>query len=126
MRHGIAAVLSKFGRPASGFTPSQRPVLEQLEDRCLPSSGMMMPMSMPMPPMGMQPMSMTTMSSPAMNPTLFSAVRQLVTDFGQTLHQVQTSTTVQQFVTNEIHMIQVLLMDLAQIRMLETPPGRMM
>ena len=33
MRHWITAVLSKLVRRTAGFTPSYRPILEQLEDR---------------------------------------------------------------------------------------------
>jgi hypothetical protein len=130
MRHWITAVLSKLVRRTAGFTPSYRPILEQLEDRCLASTGMMM-MGMPMspmnkPPMGipamtmpstnMQSMGMNTMSN-GMNPNSLAAIDQLFTDFDQTLQQVLASKTVQQFSTNEVHMIQVLATDLAHIRM---------
>jgi hypothetical protein len=53
-----------------------------------------------------------------MNPTLMAAVDHLFVDFNQTLQQVMSSTTPQQFITNEIHMIDVLATDIAQIRML--------
>jgi hypothetical protein len=130
MRHWIATVLSKFARQSPGFTPSCRPSLEQLEDRCLPSTGMMM--GMPVPPMNNPPMGMAIMGMPSSNmpsmgmnmmnngmiSNLSADINHLFMDFDQTLMQVLNSTTVQQFVMNEAHMIQVLATDLAQIRML--------
>jgi len=130
MRHWIAAVLSRLVQPTPGFTPSYRPILEQLEDRCLPSASMMMGMPMaPMnnPPMGMPAMTMPSTNIPsmgmnlmsnAMTMNLFVDINHLFMDFDQTLMQVLTSKTVQQFVMNEAHMIQVLATDLAQIRVL--------
>jgi hypothetical protein len=130
MRHWIATVLSKLARRTPDFTPSFRPILEQLEDRCLPSTSMMM--GMPMPPMNNPPMGMPAMTMPSPNMpsmgmnmmsngmamNLFADVNHLFMDFDQTLMQVLASKTVQQLVMNEAHMIQVLATDLAQIRML--------
>ncbi len=109
MRNWIAAIGSKLIRRIPAFTPSSRPVVEQLEDRCVLSANLMMPMNMPLPPMTMQ-----------------MAIAQLVRDFDQTLGQVQSSTTVQQFIANEVNMIEVLATDLAQIQMLSTMMGPMM
>jgi hypothetical protein len=50
--------------------------------------------------------------------TMQTAITQLFQDFNQTFQQVQASTTPQQFITNEVHMIDVLATDLAQIHML--------
>src|SRR5262249_50288052 len=108
MRHWIAAVLSKRARTTTAFTPSYRPILERLEDRCLPSTSMMM--SMPMPPMNNPPMGMPAMTMPSpimpsmgmnmmsngMNSNLFADVNHLFMDFDQTLQQVLASQTVQQ------------------------------
>jgi hypothetical protein len=91
-----------------------------------------MMMGMPMPPMNNSPMGMPAMTMPSpnmpsmgmnmmsngMSSNLFADVNHLVMDFDQTLMQVQASKTMQQFVMNEAHMIQVLAADLAQIRML--------
>ena len=130
MRHWIATVLSKLARRTPGFTSSYRPILEQLEDRCLPSTSMMM--GMPMPPMNNSPMGMPAMTMPSpnmpsmgmnmmstgMNPNLVTAIDHLFTDFDQTMQQVLASKSPQQFLMNEAHMSQVLATDLAQIRML--------
>jgi hypothetical protein len=109
MRNCISTVVSKLIHRPPAFTQSSRPILEQLEDRCLPSANMMMPMNMPAPPMTMQ-----------------TAITQLFQDFNQTLQQVQASTTAQQFITNEVHMIDVLATDLAQIHMLSMMMSPMM
>ena len=101
MRNWISTFVSKLVHRTPAFTPPSRPILEQLEDRCLPSTNMMMPMNMPTPPMTMQ-----------------TAITQLFQDFDQAFQQVQASTTAQQFITNEVHMIDVLATDLAQIHML--------
>jgi hypothetical protein len=130
MRQRIAAVLSKFARRTPGCCSSSRPSLEQLEDRCLPSTGMMM--GMPMPPMNSPVMGMPGMTMPltnmpsmgmnmmstGMNPNLVTAIDHLFTDFDQTMQQVLASKSPQQFLMNEAHMSQVLATDLAQIRML--------
>jgi hypothetical protein len=130
MRHWIATVLSRFARQTPGFTPSCRPILEHLEDRCLPSTGMMM--GMPMPPMNNPPMAMPIITMPSsdmpsmgmnmmsngMISNLSADINHLFMDFDQTLMQVLNSKTVQQFVMNEARMIQVLATDLDQIRML--------
>ncbi|HEY7329546.1 MAG TPA: hypothetical protein VH592_18045 [Gemmataceae bacterium] len=109
MRTWIAAIVSKLVCRPPAFRTTVCPTLEQLEDRCVPSANMMMPMNMPMPPMTTQ-----------------TAIAQLVLDFNQTSQQVQSSTTVQQFIANEVNMIQVLAADLAQIQMLSTMMGPMM
>ncbi len=101
MCNWISTVVSKLVSRTPAVTPSSRPILEQLEDRCVPSTNMMMPMNMPTPPM-----------------TMKTAITQLFHDFDQTLQQVQASATTQQFITNEVHMIDVLATDLAQIHML--------
>jgi hypothetical protein len=75
----------------------------------------------------------TIAASNLMNPGTVAAFNQVITDvqllvrdFDQTLNQVLASRTVQQFISNEAHMIQVLATDLAQIHMLGSPMGRMM
>jgi hypothetical protein len=105
----ISTIVSKLVHRTPAFTPPDRLMLEQLEDRCVPSANMTMPMNTPMPPMTMQ-----------------AAVAQLVRDFDQTMQQVQGSTTVQQFIANEVNMIEVLATDLAQIQMFSTMMGPMM
>jgi hypothetical protein len=109
MCNWISTIVSKLVHRTPTFAPSSRLMLEQLEDRCVPSANMMMPMNMPMPPMTMQ-----------------AAITQLVRDFDETLQQVQGSTTVQQFVANEVNMIEVLATDLSQIQMLSTMMGPVM
>jgi hypothetical protein len=79
-------------------------MLEQLEDRCVPSANMMMPMSMPMPQMNTQ-----------------TAITQLFRDFAQMLPQFQASTPMQQFI--EIEIFEILATDLAQMQMLGTMMG---
>jgi hypothetical protein len=138
MRHYIRAFVSKLVRRPPAPAPSRRPTLEQLEDRCLPSANMMMSMGMPTMPMNMQPMGMQAMTMPSanmsstgmmsttsnmMNPSTMAAINQLFTDFDKTLQQVLSSTTLQQFITNEAHMIGVLSADLSQIHMLTSPRG---
>lgn len=136
MRHWILGLLSKVVRP-NPVSASCRPTLEYLEDRCMPSANTMMSMGMPMPSTNMQPamqattMPPTNMQSMGMNatgnvvnPTTLAAIDHLFVDFNQTLQQVLSSKTTQQFITNEIHMIDVLAADIAQIRMLVAPMGR--
>ena len=100
-----------------------RATLEPLKDRCLPSANMMMPMSMPMPPMNMQPMGLITPSD-RINPHTLAAITQLFSDFDQKLQQVRASTTMQQFIPNEAQVIQVPAADLTQFRMSGAPMGR--
>jgi hypothetical protein len=132
MRHWILTLLAKLTRLSTDSAPTCRPTLEQLEDRCVPSANMMMSMgmtmpSMTMPSMTMQPTTMPSMNMPSMgtnmtsnmlNPATMAAIDHLFMDFNQTLQQVLSSTTMQQFITNEVHMIDVLATDIAQIRML--------
>ena len=134
MRHWILALVSKRTRPSPVSAPTYRPTLEELEDRCVPSANMMMSMGMNMPSMNMQPMVMHTTTTPSMgtnmtsnmpNQTTMAAIDHLFMDFNQTLQQVLSSTTMQQFITNESHMIDVLATNIAQIRMLVSPMGRM-
>jgi hypothetical protein len=54
---------SKLVRRTPDSTPSHRPTLEQLEDRCLPSANVMIPMGMAPPPMNVQPMGRTAIAS---------------------------------------------------------------
>ena len=122
MSHWICGLASNFLRRTPASSPRCRPTLEQLEDRCVPSANIMMSMGMNMPSMNMPSSNMPSMStntmSSMMNPTLMAAVDHLFVDFNQTLQQVMSSTTPQQFITNEVHMIDVLATDIAQIRML--------
>jgi hypothetical protein len=67
MYHWILAFASKLVRRTPDSTPSHCPTLEQLEDRCMPSAGMMMPMGMPTPLMNVQPMGMQAMTMPSTN-----------------------------------------------------------
>ena len=106
MCNWISTIVSKLVHRAPAFTPSSRPILEQLEDRCVLTANTMMPMNMPVPPMNMQ-----------------TAITQLIRDFDQTMAQVQSSTTVQQFIANEVNMIEVLATDLAESQMLGTMMG---
>ncbi len=125
MRNWISALISKFGHLSHASTSTPCPNLEQLEDRCMPSANMMMPMPMTMPMMAAQPMSTGTVSN-QVSPSTLAAITKLFEDFDQTLRQVESSTTMQQFITNEIHMIQVLAADLAQINMVGPMRGPMM
>ena len=134
MSHWICGLASNFLRRTPASSPRCRPTLEQLEDRCVPSANIMMSMGMNMPSMNMQPMVMHTTTMPSMgtnmtsnmpNQTTMAAIDHLFMDFNQTLQQVLSSTTMQQFITNESHMIDVLATDIAQIRMLVSPMGRM-
>ena len=134
MRHWILTLVAKLTRLSPDSAPTCRPTLEQLEDRCVPSASMMMPMGMNRPPMNMPSMTMQTTTMPSMgtnmtsnmpNQTTMAAIDHLYMDFNQTLQQVLSSTTMQQFITNESHMIDVLATDIAQIRMLVSPMGRM-
>ena len=132
MRTGIASIVSKLVCRPPAFRTPICPTLEQLEDRCVPSANMMMSMGMNMPPMTMPSMNMQTMNMPSsnmqsmgtntmsgmLNPNTLAAIDQLFMDFNQTLQQVLSSTTTQQFITNELHMIEVVSHDIAQIRML--------
>ncbi|HEY7426612.1 MAG TPA: hypothetical protein VH682_20420 [Gemmataceae bacterium] len=139
MRHWILRVLPKLIRRTRRSAPPCRPILEQLEDRCVPSANPMQPMGMDMPPMGMQTMNMQTMSMPSMgmqtmsmptmstsmtsmnmmnnglNPNTLAAINQLFMDFNQTLRQVLSSQSLPQFFANEMHMRDVLTADLMRI-----------
>lgn len=118
----IRKAMSNLDREPRRSAPPTRPTLEQLEDRRVPSSGLMQPMGMPM--MGMSMASTSTMSQTP-SPAVMAAFRQLVTDFDRSLLQVLSSQTRQQFVANETAMIQLVFMDLTRLDMLLTPMGRM-
>lgn len=151
MSHWICGLASNFLRRTPASSPRCRPILEQLEDRCVPSANMMMSMDMNMPSMDMNMPSMNmntpTMNMPSMNmqttnmqssnvqsmstnttnivlnPATLAAIDKLFVDFSQTLQQVMSSNSAQQFVANELHMIGVITLDVAQIRMLAGRPA---
>jgi len=139
MRHWILRVLPKFTRRTTRSTSTCRPMLEQLEDRCVPSANPMSSMGMGMPTMGMgmpkMGMNMPTMNTPTMNmPTTsmsmtstnmmnngsnsstMAALNQLFMDFDQTLRQVLSSQSLPQFFANEMHMRDILATDLMRLR----------
>jgi hypothetical protein len=122
----ILSVMANLVHEPRRSAPATRPTLEQLEDRCTPSMGMMQPMGMPMMGMPMMGMGMTgtSMMSQTPSPAAMAAFRQLVTDFDRSLQQVLSSQTRQQFVANETAMIQLVFMDIARFNMLLSPMGR--
>jgi hypothetical protein len=142
MRHWILRVLPNFLpkriRRTTRSAPTCRPMLEQLEDRCVPSANPMSSMGMGMPSMGMgmptMGMNMPTMSTHTMsmptssmsmtstnmmnngsNSSTMAALNQLFMDFNQTLRQVLSSQTLPQLFANEMHMQQVLAADLMRL-----------
>jgi hypothetical protein len=126
MLQRIRTLVSNLVSRPSRSAPPRRPCLEQLEDRCVPSANLVQPMNMMMmgtPMMGMSMTSTATMNNTP-SPAAMAAFTKFVTDFEKSLQQVLSSQTRQQFVTNEIAMIQLVSMDLARFEMLISPMGR--
>ncbi len=122
MRPRLLTLASRLFRRCPRPAPSTRLVLEQLEDRCVPSANMMQPMGMPMtntPPtnmgmMNMQPMSMS-MQPMSMNMMTF---QQEASAFAALDKMFMN------FIAQEVAMIQTIVTDLAQ--MPNSPMGGMM
>jgi hypothetical protein len=113
-------------------TPSMNMNMPSM-DTNMPSMNMNMP-TMNMPSMNVQTTNMQSSNAQSMgtntpnielNPATLAAINQFFVDFSQTLQQVMSSNSAQQFVANEVHMIEVITLDIAQIRMAAGRPDHM-
>jgi hypothetical protein len=132
MRHWLLTALSNRLRRSPRPTVPARPTLESLEDRCVPSANFLPLLGMHGTLLHSVGMNSAVVNTPAantltlntLNHTPNSAVvatlNQLFTDFNRTMHQVLSSQNLQQFVTNETAMLQIISADLANLRAVES------
>jgi hypothetical protein len=133
MRFRLLTLLPNLFRHSRRPAAPTRPILEQLEDRCMPSANMMQPMGMNvmnMPPanMGMMntpPASTSTMNMPptSMNMITFQQEMNAVAALDKVFMNFEHA--VQQFIAQEVSLIQTFIADFSHMTIPGSPMGGM-